>query len=276
MTVYLDVLFCVNLIVDYMMLLTVRRLMYLPAKRRRLLFGAALGGIGSFVILLPPMPFPLYAASGIVQALIMTAAAFLPLGKKSFITCVVLLFAVGFLYSGFMLAFSALFSPRNMAVSNGAVYIGISPLMLVGLTLVFYFVFRFFGRISGQKRNCRCRVKIRIGEKTVEGEGLADTGNKLKEPFSGLPVIVVRHGLLDEEFVYNTERKDPGKKGLRLIPYSSVGGGGIMKGIKPDTITILTRDDACPVSAYIALSSEKQFSDGCDMIVPAELIAKGS
>ncbi len=278
-TVYLDVLFCVNMIVDYMMLLTVRRLMYLSAKRRRLLLGAALGGIGSFVILLPPVPFPLYAAVGILQALTMTAAAFLPMGKKRFICAAMLLFGVSFLYSGSMLAVTALFSPRNTTVRNGAVYIGISPLMLVGLTLGFYFVFRLFGRIFGRTGSRRCRVKIRIGERTVEGEGLADTGNKLREPFSGLPVIVVRRGLLnDKEFAPDVpEGADiKNRPDLRMIPYSSVGGGGVLTGLKPDEIMIENEGDACQVSAYIALSGEKGFSDGCDMIVPAELIMKGS
>ena len=56
-TIYLDILFCVNFVVDYILLLTVRRFLSLSCRRRRLLAGAAAGGLLSFVILLPPMPF---------------------------------------------------------------------------------------------------------------------------------------------------------------------------------------------------------------------------
>ena len=73
-TVYIDVLFCVNFIIDYIMLVSVRHVMSLKARRIRLLLSAALGGIFSLILLLPPVSFILSVIMSIAEAVIMAAA----------------------------------------------------------------------------------------------------------------------------------------------------------------------------------------------------------
>ncbi|MBQ9461241.1 MAG: sigma-E processing peptidase SpoIIGA [Clostridia bacterium] len=279
-TVYADVLFCVNFIVDYVMLLSVKRLTSLNVRRRRLLLGALVGGLGSFAVLLPALPFFLSLLISVGEAMLMTAAAFLPMSIKGYIRASFLLFAVSFTYCGIMTAVLALASPKGLAVRNSSVYIGISPFTLIALTALCYFALRLFERIRAPGVKYRkCRVIVSNLGTSVEADGIADTGSTLREPFSGEPVIVGRSELFSGISGFGEYPDAEGCKdcaNIRMVPFSSVGGSGLMPAFRPAEVTIITAGGKMSVRAYIALSSGKNLTEGCDVIVPAELIMKGS
>ncbi len=262
------------------MLLSVRRVMAFRVRRRRLVLGALAGGIGSFAVLLPPLPFLLSMLMSMAEAFAMTAAAFAPMSWRRMLKSTIVLFAVSFLYCGIMTAVLSLLSPENLTVRNSVVYIGISPLLLTALTLVCYVLLRLYyslkGGTAGAEHICQVRIRDKEGERLLNG--MIDTGNTLHEPFSGDCVIVSRSGLFGEIPVNGEQWKDCPpeiKKSLRLIPFSSVGGSGLLPAFRPKEMTIVMNNKEIKVSAYLALSSQVKFSDGCDCIVPAELIRKG-
>ena len=101
-----------------------------------------------------------------------------------------------------------------------------------------------------------CNIKIKINGIELETIAMIDSGNILKEPITGTPVIVVESTLLEEalprEILNNLEKiiggdfegvKEDIKKEyltrLKLIPYSSLGKqNGMLVGIKPEYIEI--------------------------------------
>ena len=101
-----------------------------------------------------------------------------------------------------------------------------------------------------------CNIKIKINGIELETIAMIDSGNMLKEPITGTPVIVVESTLLEEvlprEILNNLEKiiggdlegiKEETKKEyltrLKLIPYSSLGKqNGMLVGIKPEYIEI--------------------------------------
>ena len=280
--VYADVLFCVNMIIDYIMLISVKRLLSADVRRLRLLLGSALGGLFSFTALLPPMPFILSAALSIAQAFAVCAAVFAPQGMRRYIRASLLLFAVSFIYCGFMTAVLTLFSPHGLAVRNGSVYIGIPPLMLIALTLVCYCVMKLIGRLTGsfRARPQKCRVTVSSGGATASANALTDTGNCLHEPFSGDCVIVGSRELFrDFPEVREAQTRNgsilSGRR-IRLVPYTTVEGSGVLPAFRPERTEISLDGRTFTVRAYIALSGEESFTEDCGMIVPAELIMKGS
>ena len=280
--VYADVLFCVNMIIDCIMLLSVKKLLCADVGRLRLLLGAALGGLFSFTALLPPMPFLLSAAVSIAQAFSVCAAVFAPQGVRRYIRASLLLFAVSFIYCGFMTAVLMLFSPDELAVRNGSVYIGVSPLVLIALTLVCFCIMKLAGRLTGSLRSRpqKCTVTVRSGGAAVSAEAITDTGNCLHEPFSGDCVIVGSKGLFrDFPEVKEAQAKSgsvlSGRR-IRLVPYTTIEGGGVLPAFRPERTEIRVDGRSFTVSAYIALSGEESFTEDCGMIVPAELIMKGS
>lgn len=68
---------------------------------------------------------------------------------------------------------------------------------------------------------------------------IVDTGNALVEPLSNLPVIVVEKDALS------------GVAGgrMRAVPFTSVGGGGVLSAFAPDSVRV----DGREVEAFVAV-----------------------
>ena len=106
------------------------------------------------------------------------------------------------------------------------------------------------------KKDMYCNIKIKLNNEEIKTKAMIDSGNMLKEPITGTPVIVVESTLLEgampHEILKNLEKIIGGdfreideeiKKEyitkLKLIPYSSLGKqNGMLLGIKPDFIEV--------------------------------------
>lgn len=278
-TIYIDILFCVNFIVDYIILVSVRYLRGLNTKNIRLLSGALVGGLGSLVILLPSLPVYLSWAVNLLETLAVTAAAFLPMNFRKFIKTAISMFVIGFFYCGAMSAILALCSPENLVVRNSTVYIGISPLMLVGLTLGIYILLRITAKIWGRTLPSQtCQIEICHNGKSLSLQGTVDTGNTLHEPFSGECVIVGKAELF-KGIVDMDKCMDSGevlKNGIRFVPFRSVGGNGLIPSFKPSKIYLSDDSKKTEIQAYIGLCRSENLTDESELLVPSELLTKGS
>ena len=109
------------------------------------------------------------------------------------------------------------------------------------------------------------KLKITLNEKCVEFDAFFDTGNNLKDPVSGLPVIVTNiksiENLLPESFVYEflhnsciSEMFIYHNCNLRLkfVPFHTISENGLMLCFVPDMITI----DENEVKALIGISQK--------------------
>ena len=102
-----------------------------------------------------------------------------------------------------------------------------------------------------------CKIKLKLNGKEIVLNTMVDTGNMLKEPISGIPVIVVEHtklyNVIPKEILNNIEailggdfnkipeniKKEYMSK-LKLIPFASLGKqNGMLLGIKAEEIEIL-------------------------------------
>ena len=116
---------------------------------------------------------------------------------------------------------------------------------------------------------------MHIEGKSVKINGLFDTGNSLLDPITLYPVVIVEYDKIKEilpaevrEFLkessdlsFSMNRKY--SKKIRLIPYSTVGNNEILKGFRPDYITINGREehikDVIIAVVYNKLSSNNEF-----------------
>ena len=246
-----------------------------------MVLGGLVGATSSFVIFLPPMNEFLSLIIRLVTAFAVVFATFFPTSRKSFLKAVSAYFLITFCFCGACIAFFMLFSPP-VAIRNGAVYIDISPIMLVGIILACYIIIRIICRVSGRSLASQeiCWLVVENNEKSVKLIAKTDTGNMLKEPFSNLPVIVAEREKL--EVVLPSEISDYLAKtvsvsdtscdyvsGIRLVPYNSVGGEGLLPAFKPDSIKIILNgktleiespDDA--IKNKIALLTEERRATG--------------
>lgn len=81
------------------------------------------------------------------------------------------------------------------------------------------------------------KVQISEGEEKVEVMALLDTGNELREPFSGKPVSVVEKEKAKNILLNRTQEK------YRIIPFHSIGEEhGVMEGMEVEKL-IVWKDD---------------------------------
>lgn len=116
-----------------------------------------------------------------------------------------------------------------------------SPLM-TGAGWMIVAVCAFFGDgiRSGNGMNGQVLLKIATRMGSTEVEALIDTGNRLREPLSGLPVVVVGRrclrGVLDDSCLERSGRRLP--PGFRIIRYGALGGNGEMHCFRPESVCI--------------------------------------
>ncbi len=278
--IYVDVLIAVNLFINYFLIISTAKFLHLKTQKTRMIFGEILGGIYSLYILLPPTNFIVSTVIKLFMATSIIFAAFKFSTIKTFFKTLVCFYAINFAFSGIMLALWCTFRPHGMAVNNGVVYFGISPIILIVSTVATYTILKIINRIVGKRSfgKSTCEVKI-LGEdsKTVL-TALIDTGNSLVEPFSGLPVIVVKtenlKNILPKE-ILSTESIDSIDKTaflnskIRMIPFKTISGEGLLPAFKPKSVII---NGGAPKEAYVAVCSGNILGENCSAIINSDLI----
>ena len=244
-TIYLDVLLALNMMTDFLLLCAVARWRHLPHRRGRLVLGAAVGAVGSLVILLPTLPAWALALWDAAVSALMIAAAFPAGGKRSYVCSVAALWLLSAVFGGIAYLLWLFFAPSGFTVQNGVVYYDVSPITLAVTTLVSYGAVALYDKLMRRTPPLAhtFRVDVRQGERRVCLRALHDTGQRLTECFSGSPVLVVR-----EESVrpllpnsWNDWARKPealSAMNVRLIPFTSVGGSGVLPAFRPDEVTL--------------------------------------
>lgn len=285
-TIYIDILIAVNLFINYILLLLTAKFLSLKWKTIRLVFGEILSGIYSLYILFPETDLFLSVIVKFMMAVSIVWCVFGFKSLKSFIKITLCFYAINFLFSGLMLGLWILFRPSSMEMNNGVVYFNISPGVLIASTIVSYFIIEIFYRVIGKNhmKNSFYDIKINIDNSPVKLRAKVDTGNILREPFSNLPVIIVRKStaekiipqkllyLLDNYYennacnISNYELKYP----IRMVPFKTVAGSGVFPAFKPKNIV---NPEGILKKAYIAICPDRTLSEEIGALINPELIS---
>lgn len=265
-TVYVDVLLAVNFFINYFIMLSVGKVMRRDVSRTRICLAAAFGAVTALSIFLPHMHTVISTLFKLSVSAIMVAIAYKWQSCRVFLRYFLVTCAITFGFGGTMFALWIMASPRGMYFRNGVTYFNISPEFIVIVTILCYTVITVAGRICGsrEKQSGYCSITVLNCGRAVCLNVICDTGNLLSEPFSGYPVIVVKRNsvskILPEHFddylfdstILSDSLSPPG---LRIIPYSSVGGTGLLSAFRPDKIKVNEKDHIYEVDCcYIAVS----------------------
>lgn len=261
-TIYADILFLVNLYVDYFILLAVKNFLHLQTKSSRILLASLAGALFSLLSLFIYITIINYILAFIFGFFI-CSFAFYTREKivllKSYICFVFLSFA----FSGIVFFLSSF--TANAYVIGGKPYFQISPILLFLFTVLSYLIcegYRLFrGSLSSDFNFC----KIIVEQNGEEFELFAkkDTGNSLTEPFSGLPVIVAEK---------NSFKKITNKPNevFRLVPFNSLGGNGLLPAFKPEKVYV--KKSGKILNCYLALYNGKLSTGTYNCLVNPETL----
>ena len=276
--IYIDVLICVNLVINYFLILATSKFLYLKLKRLRLILGEVLGAVYSLYILLPDYSVFVSLIIRLFMAVTIMGAVFGFKNFKILAKSVAYFFVVSFLFSGIMFGMWYVFRPKGMAINNGVVYFNISPLLLIASSLVAYTVIEVTNRILEKKenKNLVCSVLVKVGERQANFMAKVDTCNSLREPFSNLPVIVASEEVLRpilpqdfQSFIKENELQNFKDFKIRFIPFQTVSGEGLLPAFKPDMVKIKNDFEK---EAYIAVCSKEVLPDGAFSLINPLLI----
>ena len=272
--IYLDVLIVLNWFLDYLLLSLTARILRVPVRRRRLVLGALVGGLCACQILLD-VPMPLSLLLNLAGAALMVLAAFswhtpAAFGKRLFV-----LYAVSALLAGCVSVLWRVTGSERFLSHNGVIYCDISPLLLTAFSLVSYAAIRLYDRFTHKHAPAGREYEVTIddGCGTCTCRALYDTGLHLREPFSGSPVVVVRRETVQPflSFPLSEALHGGGAVGLaqrhctrlRLIPYRTVSGEGLLPAFAPARVTLRALGGSVRdiTGVYIALSDEPDRGD---------------
>lgn len=279
-TIYVDVLVIVNFIVNYFLLLALGVLCSLKKDRRRIIMGALCGALFSLSLLFD-MDNPFLSLSlRFVLPFIMTFLAFPTRSLKNYLINTFFMFLISFAFGGIMFFLITFFSPKGISCFNGFFYFDINPLTLFILTVICYFSISFCKKIFSEKKPSQeiYGVLIETNGKSAEFEGFLDSGNKLREPFSGFPAAVcelksLKNILTDEEYEILSQDKFSCPEKFKIIPYKSVGKMGILRGFVPDKFTLHKNGKLFSVDEIIiAVTSDESMNSDFNIILPADII----
>lgn len=256
--VYIDQLFLVNLVSDYLLCLAAGRVMGLRLRRRRYFLAALLGALYAVAVYLPGLGFLALPGTKLASGLAMGLIAYG--GERRPLRCTAAFFAVSAAFGG------ALWAVSMASGGGGRAYLDTRVLVL-SFALCYgagSLLFRCVGKLPTRRR-----VTVRavfLGRK-AEFTALVDTGNGLSDPATGAPVLIASPRALKPLFRENTElfsalsplelmelsAQLPELRGrLRLVPYTAVGSSGLLPAFRPESLTVdgkADRDRLIAVSA---------------------------
>lgn len=247
MTVYLDMVILLNFLVDFLLILGTNSLCGHPPGWKRAALAAALGGIYGGGCLLPGFYF---------------------LGNMLWRTvCLGLMALLAFGVSVSAVRRGIVFILLSMALGGIAARLGGGGGVMLtaaagGIFLMCYLGFR--GKIGAAQF---IPVELSYGGKSMRVTALHDTGNSLRDPVTGRPVLVVSADVAQQLLGITRQQlcspistvTDGFLPGLRLVPYRSVGqSAGMLLALRLQEVKIGNWKG----SSLVAFAPDRLSSDG--------------
>ncbi len=283
--IYIDVLLCVNLLINYVILILEAKLLNLRIKRKRLILSALMGSFYSIFIFFDQINLLISLFIKLLMSITIILIAYGFINTRSFVKSIVTFYFINFIFGGIIFCIWYFISPKGIFIKNGIVYFDISPTFLILSTVVIYFSIKIYQYFLGENdlHNSVCDLEILNKGRIVELFAKVDTGNSLKEPFSNKPVIVAEYESLKD--ILPPEVKNyiqdnvedwtaKGKKTslLRVIPYSTVSGEGLLPAFIPEKVTIRYKNKTYIKESFLAISKRNLFLGDYKALVPPDLI----
>ena len=264
-TIYVDVLICVNFFVNYFILLCVKEFLSLNTKNSRLVICAGITSLFSLLIFLPPLSPVISFLLKIICSVATVLIYFGYSGKRCFIRQIAVFLLTNIGFCGIILLISGISINKISVVNNDWIYINMSPVVFIFLTLICYFVFRFIQIVTKHKTENDIIHKIKVKKSGCFWEffGKTDTGCSLYEPFSGSPVIIADAEVFQKKqtssaFIggdANNCQTEENSPAFRVIPFETLSGEGFLKAFKADEVYIDGKKSEKEI--YIAISEGK-------------------
>lgn len=264
MTVYLDIIFVENILMNYIILFATLIILKVKNKGQqiRLFASSVIGSSYAIIVYLNIIPIYSNIITKIILSIVMIYVAFNPQNVKQLLKQLLIFYLISFVFGGCAFALIYFIKPERVKMNNG-VFVGTYPIKVTLIAGIIAFIITQIAfkinKIRLDSKNTFINIKIYYEEKILEVKALLDSGNMLKDPISGMPVIIIEkeilHKIIPEEILNYIENivggedqkeKTEVKKYLskiRMVPFMSIGKeNGMLVGIRIDKVKIETEE----------------------------------
>lgn len=217
-----------NLFLDGAMLVLTLILMRKRIRIRKVVIAAALGAVTSTLMLVLGLHFGLiYILILLGMGSIMMGIAMENKNKNDIFLGIVYYFTLVFVFSKLLKGGEWITKNRLNGIVVAICVIGV---MSIALLYVLY-------QNRKNRQNTIYQVSIVEQGKRIDVKALFDTGNALREPFSGKPVSII------ESEVWHAVIEEPKPEHYKVIPFHSIGQEhGVLTGMEIDELIIWAGD----------------------------------
>lgn len=223
MTIYIDLVFFINLTMDFYILSGVKFLLKLQTKLYRIILGSIIGSssILLFFLKLNTLELNIYK---ILISIIMTYVTF---GKNKFFNKLFYLYIISIIVGGslYLINDSLGYKVDSFIFINNGYNINLIILLIISPLIIYLYIKEFLK--FKKKINTTYNVIIKIKNKIINIEAFLDTGNKLIDPYFHRPII-----LLNKKYINLKKHK------IIYVPFNSLNNNGILKCVIPEYILI--------------------------------------
>ena len=259
MTIYLDIIFLENFILNLIILYAVGIETKTQMKHIKIILASIIGSFYAIVTYIIKNGFINSIIMKFILSIIMIYISFETKNYKELLKKTVFFYFTSFAFGGGALAVIYMVNAKKISIENGII-LGKYTLftIAIGVTLAFIVTIISFKLIKNKisKKDLIRNITIKINNKYIKVKAMIDTGNLLKEPITNVPVIVVEDKLfkntIDEEILDNIENilggdlsnisetiKNKYISKMRVIPFTSIGKQhGMLLGIKAQEVII--------------------------------------
>lgn len=257
MTIYIDLVLFINFMFDFNLLLTLNILLKRNRRIKRMIFGALFGSLSIFLLFLKLNSLTLFLFKFTI-AILMILITF---GYKNFQTFkdnLIYLYILSIILGGSLYLINDHFGYK----SSGLVFISedysINLISIIILTPTLLYLYIRETKKIKLNYSKYYNVSIIFESSTINLTAFLDTGNKLSDPITNKPIILIEKDLIkmkNQKIIY--------------VPYNSLNHHNLLKCIKPKYIVI---EDKKIKNVLVGLSDQKFNIPGINCILNERIL----
>lgn len=281
MTIYLDIIFLENFILNILLLYAVEIETRSKIKHYRIIIASLVGSIYATIIYVTKKGFLYSIEMKLLLSIVMAYISFETKNFKELFKIIIYFYLTSFVFGGGALALIYMVNTGKISIQNGIIqgrYTILTIMMGVVIAFIIIMIVFKFKKNKIYKNDLICNIKIKINNKEIKTKAMIDTGNLLKEPITNVPVVIVEHNLLKSiipnEILQNIDKilggdlseiseniKNQYLLKMKVIPFTSIGKqNGMLLGIKAQELKIEEINETKIIEKIIIGLYNKTFS----------------
>ena len=286
--VYADLLFLINFSMDYLCLYICARVLHRKMSLVKMVIAATLGGIYSVISLILSLEGIFSLTIDVGVCIVMCAIVFAEKNRRasSTLLCSFLFVGISMMTGGAMTAIFNLLNRLDLPI-EAAGEDGISPYLFAILAVLSGIITLRSGKILSKRSTIStCTLKVKIKQNEASFTALSDSGNLARDPLGGKPILILDKELFSkiadmsffDELASGRTPKNIPYRNTRIIPIKTAVGSSLLIAISPDKLTVEVHDSrkkktkSADIDALVAPSDIGEIGEGCNAIIPAEIL----